>query len=378
MRQNSRNLESNREIKSIRIHRYRLPLSLTVAALSAIHVCIHVCIHVPTTQAFSVGVGVSVGVFSSRTATRLQVQPLDTAKEEGLTLDPSSSDTEDVSEWNAMSSWGASLLQLRKEEEEIMREIGDDDLQQDKRLKLQKEELPLEPRELMQMQMDVGTATELDSSVEKISVQELKDDMTVLPMPPQLATADKTQVSDMPLSRPEHYSDRIDRDKRLLAIGIAESVDEAWQWRRFYEEKGGIRSLLKTIQNGANFVQQEAAGSEFSNFLLEEYEETFLAACNACRALRDLCALSDDVRAVITDEILRANAASGNTTSLMKDFSSLLRHADEAEVLYSRLYNFRPKSNLFRLMGRKNRRGEYFCMRHARNCDVFDVLCCAL
>lgn len=330
--------------------------SLSLALIVAI--ALLASILVPTTEAFLVLSRTSTG------STRLHIQPIDTAKEEGLTLDPIPTG-DDGNEWSAMSSFGAALLQLRKEEEEIMLEIGDEGEDEIEERQLTRtpirSEIRPEIRELMPM--DVGTATDLDNAVVRITVDEFKEDMTVLPMvspqvAPQYGTID---ISDMPLSQPEHYSERIDRDKRLLAIGIAESVDEPWQWRRFCDEKGGIKSLLKTIQNGANyFVKNDQQGSEFL-LLLEEYEETFLAACNACRALRDLCAISDDVRAVMTDEILRANAASGNN-ALMKDFSSLLRHADEADVWDNvRLKNFRPKSNFFRLLGRKDRRGELFC-----------------
>jgi hypothetical protein len=337
-----------------------------------------------------------------RASSQLPVYPLDQAEQEDLTLTKSD---DNFGEWSAMSSWGAALLQLRKEEEEIMREIADSpsstgtssssttaaavavatkskSKQKDDDLALPDDEQkgekipedieaaeevirPPEAHELMQM--DVETAKELDGSVTRrgLSPSDIKEDMTVLPMSPyytsqltRTASDGVEPVSDMPLSRPEHYSDRIDRDKRLLAIGISESVDEAWQWRRFGEEKGGIKSLLTTIQTGAKFVQQQPSFELFPD-MIDEYEETFLAACSACRALRDLCTISDDVRAVMTDEILRANAAAGgDTNSLIKDFCSLLRHADEAEILYGRLYKFRPKSNLFRLMGRKNRRGE--------------------
>ena len=43
-------------------------------------------------------------------------------------------------------------------------------------------------------------------------------------------------------------------------------------------------------------------------------EETFLAACQACRALRDLCAISPELAAVVTDGLLRANAAWNEST----------------------------------------------------------------
>ena len=335
------------------IHRVA-PISLLFVTVTATQ------LSVPPTYALSL----TSGSLRSTCIWRLGANPTNVANEEGLTVEPLSLDEpgNGDNEWNTMSTFGAALLQLRKEEEEIMHEIGQElsNRSESKSLKspMNSETTP----ELPEFKaIDVGAATELDNSVERISSQELKEDMTVLPLtlPGFLIKSQSgSQLSDMPLSRPEHYSDRIDRDKRLLAIGITESVDEPWQWRRFCEEKGGIKPLVKMIQNGANFVQHEQQGSEFL-LLMEEYEETFLAACMACRALRELCSISDDVRAVITDEILRANAEAGDN-QLMKDFSSLLRHAHEAEIEYNSRSKQRPRaSKLFRLMARKDRRGEF-------------------
>jgi hypothetical protein len=259
-------------------------------------------------------------------------------------------------DWGA-SSWGAAILRLRKEEEEIMREIDQYEATEEEE-EILEESLPLTDQVPLEfsLQVNVATAKELDASVS--TVRDLKEGMTVLPMSPyytnQLTRIVAIANDTLPLSRPQHYQDRINRDKRLLAIGITESVDHAWQWRQFQDERGGILPLIQTIQQGANFVKQQRL--EVRNVVLQEYEETFLAACNACRALRDLCALSDEIRVVISDEVLRANAEYNGT--LMKDLCSLLKHADEAEVLFSRLYQFRPKSNLFRLVGRKSRRGK--------------------
>ena len=70
--------------------------------------------------------------------------------------------------------------------------------------------------------------------------------------------------------------------------------------------------LLKCIQEGARFIREHIneRGSkefEFTEFAADQHEETFMAACTACRALRDLCAISPELSAVITDGILRSN-----------------------------------------------------------------------
>jgi hypothetical protein len=54
-------------------------------------------------------------------------------------------------------------------------------------------------------------------------------------------------------------------------------------------------------------------------------------ASSACRVLRDLCALSQDLAAVITDGLLRANSGYKNEGeyTLMDDMCTILRHADD-------------------------------------------------
>ena len=71
---------------------------------------------------------------------------------------------------------------------------------------------------------------------------------------------------------------------------------------------------------------------EFSNLLLRQhnfYEENFLAASSACRVLRDLCAVSPELSAVVTDNLLRVNAAyyeANPSLSLMADFCTILQY----------------------------------------------------
>lgn len=59
----------------------------------------------------------------------------------------------------------------------------------------------------------------------------------------------------------------------------------------------------------------------------QQLEETFLQASNACRALRDICAISPEAAAVLTDGILRANQAWEG--GLFRDLCTFLKYANE-------------------------------------------------
>jgi predicted acylesterase/phospholipase RssA len=125
----------------------------------------------------------------------------------------------------------------------------------------------------------------------------------------------------IPLSRPEHYKDRIGRDLRQLAVSITSSTENVGQWRAFCQEKGGIFPLLESVREGARSMQEETARSTVSE------SESFQAACSACRALRDICAVSPEVSVVVTDGILRANAAWKG--ALMDDICTVLVYVNE-------------------------------------------------
>lgn len=192
--------------------------------------------------------------------------------------------------------------------------------------------------------MDSETAKELDDAVVPLtgSLEELTQDLVVLPLNPLYASlvvtvAAKTSnavSATLPLSRPEHYLDRIDRDRRHLAVSIAASTEEVAQWRLFCQEHGGIYPILETVREGAKALrgggnedlQQTESWSVLPGSALDNNEEeAFHAACSACRAIRDLCAISPDQAAVVTDSLLRANAAWDG--GLMEDFQTMLQYA---------------------------------------------------
>jgi hypothetical protein len=162
---------------------------------------------------------------------------------------------------------------------------------------------------------------------------------------------------DLPrLSRPEHYEKQIGRDMRHLAVSIASCVDDVAEWRLFCEQStGGLMPLVQCIRDGATSIREgreispstsdylvpnigsggssssSSSSGTSSNSGISLKEESFLVASSACRALRDLCALSQDLAVVITDGLLRANSGYEETGnySLMDDISTLLRYADE-------------------------------------------------
>lgn len=153
------------------------------------------------------------------------------------------------------------------------------------------------------------------------------------------------------------------------SVSIAASIDEPWQWNLFFDEGGGVLPLLECIRDGARSVEQGGA-----DFLDDEdvggtHEASFAAACTACRALRDLSALSKDFAAVVTDDILRVNTRwstcvmeeSGYDCSsggLISDLLILLKHANEVE----RFYKVQGKGGRrvgFSRSNRRKRRGKF-------------------
>eukprot|EP00550_Attheya_septentrionalis_P006621 CAMPEP_0198291906 /NCGR_PEP_ID=MMETSP1449-20131203/9256_1 /TAXON_ID=420275 /ORGANISM="Attheya septentrionalis, Strain CCMP2084" /LENGTH=988 /DNA_ID=CAMNT_0043990591 /DNA_START=144 /DNA_END=3107 /DNA_ORIENTATION=- len=180
----------------------------------------------------------------------------------------------------------------------------------------------------------------------------------------------------------DQNSDKIARDMQHLAVSIASNVDSTDKWRLFCNDGGGLSPLLECIREGANSVAEgrqtevDADGNVLVDDLMQippQEEESFLAACTACRALRDICALSPSISAVITEGILRADAASAmrvpNSNPEAKAWLSggyisnlvtLLRHANEAEVLQTRRQSGRREGKHFRrremVARRKSRR----------------------
>lgn len=157
-------------------------------------------------------------------------------------------------------------------------------------------------------------------------------------------------------------------------VSIAASIDKPWQWKLFFDEGGGVLPLLECIRDGARAVEQGQldfldGDVEGVNSLKEQHEASFSAACTACRALRDLSALSKDFAAVVTDDILRVNTqwstcvleGSGYDCSsggLVSDLLILLKHANEAESFYKAPRKGERRRASFSLSNRRQRRGE--------------------
>mmetsp|Transcript_26153 Transcript_26153/g.38738 ORF Transcript_26153/g.38738 Transcript_26153/m.38738 type:complete len:916 (-) Transcript_26153:349-3096(-) len=108
----------------------------------------------------------------------------------------------------------------------------------------------------------------------------------------------------------DRTGNRISRDIRQVAVSVASNIDEVWQWRLFCEEGGGLAPIFSSIKEAARLVSL----SEDSNVVKEsELKEVFHVACVACRSLRDLCALSPELSAVITEGILDADESTAQS-----------------------------------------------------------------
>jgi hypothetical protein len=160
-------------------------------------------------------------------------------------------------------------------------------------------------------------------------------------------TINKDNKRPTPLRMPSQYFDRISRDMRHLAVSIASSIENVDQWRTFCQEgNGGLMPLLECIREGARNInmqkqqlQQLRNKKAFVFLEQQQQEETFMAACTACRALRDLCAVSPELSAVITDGILRANAAYSTTTTSTRHRSELFNIEEEDDDGKSSTHN---------------------------------------
>ena len=66
----------------------------------------------------------------------------------------------------------------------------------------------------------------------------------------------KADMKRLPLSDPDHYHNRIDKDMRHMAVAIASNVDFDWQWKLFCEEGGGLYPLIHCIRDGAKSIRE--------------------------------------------------------------------------------------------------------------------------
>ena len=240
--------------------------------------------------------------------------------------------------------------------------------------------------------IDMEQVREVDESVSiitgsgsEIGKKELLKDIQILPGSRSSTPIITIQKEDgkiehfqsLPLSDARHIA-RIELDMRRLAVSIASGIESEDQWKAFCADGGGVLPLLECIRDSAREIRQGPIAirevDESILGLVEEREASFQAACKACKTLRDLCVISKDFSAVITDSILRADsfwAKSNDSKSqkehlsggLISDLVLLLKHSAETDKLYKYGQNSKTLKNLRSrgldvMIARRKRRGE--------------------
>lgn len=102
------------------------------------------------------------------------------------------------------------------------------------------------------------------------------------------------------------HGGRISRDIRDVAVSVASNVDNLEQWRLFCDEGGGLQSIFQSLRVSARLISVADSGETYT---VNDVEDAFNTSSMACRALRDLCALSPELSAVITEDILDASSS---------------------------------------------------------------------
>lgn len=371
------------------------------------------------------------------------VVPLQTNEETPPTVqkkedNSSSSFPVQLLDWNASGSIGSLLMQMQRREEEI-RKLNKTLLDKDQAVDLSRhnstknssklDEFIQETKGKHKNDMDVmdkSKARELDEAItlrissspgKDVQILELPDACRVLQELPDY-TSDELVGSDdessstgtaaesddtstkrsvekikLPsLSKASHYDELIGRDMRQLAVSIASCIDDTPEFQAYCQQvRGGIYPLIECIREGADAIRQRGkstnrrsspSGSSYvlPDFVVSsQYEVRFLAASSACRALRDLCGLSSDVAAIVTDTLLRANA-NKHESNLMKDLVTILEFAHDADIKISTRARKRDllwlrrrnEPSKWKLNFSQNRNGTFHAPIH---CLLFDILC---
>ncbi len=134
------------------------------------------------------------------------------------------------------------------------------------------------------------------------------------------------------LEDPQHLA-RLSGDRNELAVSIASTIETPEQWVEFCENVGGLEPILQCIHNVAEEIKQGRANEEeIDDMLSLKSVDKFSTACAACKVLRDLCAKDQYWASAITDDILTLNKSG----TIISDLVLLLKHANEAERLYSK------------------------------------------
>jgi hypothetical protein len=131
------------------------------------------------------------------------------------------------------------------------------------------------------------------------------------------------------LEDPQHIA-RVSGDQTQLAVSIASTIETPEQWVEFCEDVGGLKPILQCIHNVAEEIKQGHATEIESDDLLPLHNvDRFSTACSACKVLRDLCAKDQYWASAITYDILTSG-------TIVSDLVLLLKHANEAERIYSK------------------------------------------
>jgi hypothetical protein len=196
---------------------------------------------------------------------------------------------------------------------------------------------------------------------------------------PDVKGDEEAEISvGLPLSEPEH-TERIEIDMRHLAVTIGSSIDSAAQWKLFCDNGGSILPMLQCIMDAASTIEEVAIqdSTNYNAIIISEQHDLILtAASSACKTLRDLCTISKALSVVITDEILRYDAAwskiewnreRGDETcrfgGIISAMLILLRNSFETDAAYDGPFpsrRTRPMPPKRQLPGsRRQRKGKY-------------------
>mmetsp|Transcript_22869 Transcript_22869/g.34880 ORF Transcript_22869/g.34880 Transcript_22869/m.34880 type:complete len:765 (+) Transcript_22869:108-2402(+) len=229
--------------------------------------------------------------------------------------------------------------------------------------------------------MNQNLIKEVDDSVRIMhsSRDEIEKDIEDLLLPEvgsgkrEIKAGENSRYNDdsttLPLGDKRHIA-RIDIDMGRLAVSVASTIETEEEWKIFTDDGGGALPIFECIRVGAREVRQGAIDNisdESMLSLVEQQDAAFEAASSACKVLRDLCAISKPLSAVITDNILRADTVwaepikSENflksdeiklSNGLISDLVILLRYSIEGDRLYS-LDQYTKGSKIFRGRGLK-------------------------
>eukprot|EP00549_Striatella_unipunctata_P010836 CAMPEP_0118721076 /NCGR_PEP_ID=MMETSP0800-20121206/30511_1 /TAXON_ID=210618 ORGANISM="Striatella unipunctata, Strain CCMP2910" /NCGR_SAMPLE_ID=MMETSP0800 /ASSEMBLY_ACC=CAM_ASM_000638 /LENGTH=705 /DNA_ID=CAMNT_0006628879 /DNA_START=154 /DNA_END=2271 /DNA_ORIENTATION=- len=148
----------------------------------------------------------------------------------------------------------------------------------------------------------------------------------------QIPVVGKDSIST---NTPDDTLDKLEKDLRHLAVSVTNNIDEKSQWTKFCQDSGGLMPLMECIKEGARTaIGTLGSAMEQEGFMLTEQEEArILAASIACRGLRDLCNLSQDLAVVITDGILQVDNKwkEENQTGVLGHLCDLLMFAKQCQ-----------------------------------------------